>query len=404
MNSSLPTRLLFPVVMIALGGILLLVVAGALWTIHSNEGILEDYREREGHLMTEGLAYAVAPELVEKNYGEIESRLMQTVSSQNVRSALVIDMQGQVLSYVVSGGGDALPHPEFTLHHVVPPANADHLVEQSHPGFLAVWHIIKAGTAIGWVRLEIGNEYYAAYMGKMKRDTWILALVVALLGGVMLTAAIMRSHRLLREHEIEVEDTRRVLEDKANYDALTGLPNRSLLQDRLAQAVARNTRARHLLAVCFVDLDNFKPINDRYGHVAGDRVLIKVARRLGDSVRGGDTVARIGGDEFVTLLGDLKDEREAGLAVERLLQSLQDPMMVEGRDLHIRASIGYVLHPGDCADPSRLVTLADQAMYQVKNLGGGSIQRYRSAGNAAAKPQSVALAGPAGRQGPTSPG
>jgi diguanylate cyclase (GGDEF)-like protein len=128
--------------------------------------------------------------------------------------------------------------------------------------------------------------------------------------------------------------------------------------------------------VCFVDLDNFKPINDTFGHDVGDRLLIEVARRLQASVRGNDTVARLGGDEFVVLVGEMQNDLEAEQAVGRLLSSLSDPFITDGKQIKMQASIGYALYPDDSNDKEILLNLADQAMYQSKSSGGNQFRRY----------------------------
>jgi len=381
---SLYARILLPIATTTLGGVLLLAVASALWSIQNNVRMIEDYQRREGHLIAEGLANAVAVELVRRNYGEVEARLLQTAASQNVRSALVIDTHGRVLSYVIGRSGDAPAHPDFSLLHATPPSAADHIAEETHPGVLGIWHSVQAGTNIGWVRLEIGAEYHALSMNEMRRQTWMLAMIAGGLGFFLLGAAILRSYRLLLQRETEVEQSQRLLENKAYYDTLTHLPNRSLLFDRFEQAIARNMRAQHLLAVYFLDLDDFKPINDSYGHEAGDRVLVEVSRRLLAAVRGGDTVARLGGDEFIVLVGDLEDEHKARLVAERLLLALNKPMELAGKKIAVHASIGYALHPNDGGDAETLTELADQAMYLAKSAGGRAIRRYRPASPAPA--------------------
>jgi diguanylate cyclase (GGDEF)-like protein len=369
-----PTRLLLPIILTALGGIIML-LAAALWVIQNSSSTAEQYQLRDGHLIAEGLANAVAPEMVSRDYGALEGRLLQTASDPNVRSVLVIDMQGQVLGYVHGRLPDAPAHPVFDLHKILPP-HAEHMLKEVHPDFLSVWHIIKVGIDVGWVRVDIATDYYAQNINKVKREVWVLALAVTIAGFLLLAAAIFHSNKLLRQHDTEVENHQQFLEDKAYYDALTRLPNRSLLHDRLTQAVARNSRNQRLLAVCFVDLDDFKPINDTFGHDAGDRVLIEVARRLQSSVRGDDTVARLGGDEFVVLLGEMENPQEAKLSVNRLLISLSEPLITGGKKINLHASIGYALHPNDSKDVESLLNLSDQAMYQAKTSGGNSVRRY----------------------------
>ncbi|OMG53145.1 hypothetical protein BJN45_13015 [Azonexus hydrophilus] len=167
---------------------------------------------------------------------------------------------------------------------------------------------------------------------------------------------------LLKEHQQR-------LEHLAHFDALTQLPNRMLLADRLQLAMAHAARTLGLLAVCYLDLDGFKPVNDQFGHAAGDRLLIEVAQRLKSCVRGGDTVARLGGDEFVLLLADLGDIHECDQALNRISASLVRPFAVSGEEVCISASIGVTLYPNDGSDADTLLRHADQAMYVAKQAG-----------------------------------
>ncbi len=159
------------------------------------------------------------------------------------------------------------------------------------------------------------------------------------------------------------------LEHLAHYDALTQLPNRMLLGDRMQLAMAQCERSQKLLAICYLDLDGFKPINDQFGHSTGDCLLIEVGQRLKACVRAGDTVSRLGGDEFVLLFSNLSSEHECDQAVNRVLVALNQPFLLSGRHLAISASIGVTLYPTDGADADTLLRHADQAMYIAKQAG-----------------------------------
>ncbi len=153
----------------------------------------------------------------------------------------------------------------------------------------------------------------------------------------------------------------------ALHDALTDLPNRRALDYHLERALARAARHQHLVAVGMLDLDDLKPINDRHGHAAGDRVLIEVARRLHEALRSEDSVARVGGDEFVLVFEDLASENDLAGLLERLWQSLQRPIAIGGSNIYITVSLGVALYPTHAqASGEHLLRLADQAMYQVK--------------------------------------
>ncbi|MDK9726490.1 MAG: EAL domain-containing protein [Sterolibacteriaceae bacterium MAG5] len=155
----------------------------------------------------------------------------------------------------------------------------------------------------------------------------------------------------------------------AHYDPLTHLPNRALLADRLTQAAALADRDDHLLAVGFLDLDGFKPINDEYGHEIGDQLLISIARRLEAALRAIDTVARLGGDEFVLLLTNLADLEELETILARVMAAIEEKVVIDGIDIKVSASIGLTIYPIDDADPESLLRHADQAMYAAKRSG-----------------------------------
>ncbi len=166
-----------------------------------------------------------------------------------------------------------------------------------------------------------------------------------------------------------IKDAQHHLEKLASFDTLTGLPNRGLLADRLNQALSQAERRSRLLAICFLDLDGFKAVNDKHGHEAGDILLREVAKRLNNCVRAGDTVARLGGDEFVVLLGDIKDVDELDTTVARMLQVVSSPYDLGDSTANVSTSIGITLYPLDDTDPETLLRHADQAMYRAKQDG-----------------------------------
>lgn len=166
------------------------------------------------------------------------------------------------------------------------------------------------------------------------------------------------------------------LEYQANFDTLTGLPNRNLLHDRLKQSVAYARRYQKAMAVAFIDLDNFKLVNDSLGHSAGDRLLTTVAERLKACVRSSDTAARLSGDEFVLILFDQTDDVVIHNTMQRILNEVSLPCRLEDRDFYVSCSIGYSVYPKDGDTDEVLLKNADAAMYYAKEAGRNNFQAY----------------------------
>jgi diguanylate cyclase (GGDEF)-like protein/PAS domain S-box-containing protein len=171
----------------------------------------------------------------------------------------------------------------------------------------------------------------------------------------------------------------------AHHDALTGLPNRVLLRDRIQQAIAQAHRNGTQLAVLFLDLDRFKTINDSLGHQLGDRLLQSVASRILVCVREGDTVSRVGGDEFVIVIPGVASSADASSVAGKILEVLLSAFHLHGNDLHVAASIGISLYPSDGADAETLMRHADTAMYHAKDMGRGNYQFFTQHMNVAAQ-------------------
>lgn len=169
---------------------------------------------------------------------------------------------------------------------------------------------------------------------------------------------------------VELHEANRQLWAQAHTDPLTGLPNRSLLVDRLTQALASGRREERKVGVLFVDLDKFKPVNDTFGHAAGDRMLQSVATRMGTAVRESDTVARVGGDEFVVVLPSIGSSEDAMNKAAEVIQVVAEPMQHEGTEVVIGCSIGIAVFPDHGKDVTVLQEVADKAVYSAKAAGG----------------------------------
>jgi diguanylate cyclase (GGDEF)-like protein/PAS domain S-box-containing protein len=174
----------------------------------------------------------------------------------------------------------------------------------------------------------------------------------------------------------QLKEQERKLELIAHYDPLTGVPNRILLADRMHLAIAQTKRENCLMAVGYLDLDGFKPVNDKLGHAAGDQLLIEIALRIKNTLREGDTIARLGGDEFVFLLVGLEKVEDCELTLHRLLEVICEPVVLKNQTVCVSASIGISIFPEDNTDPDTLLRHADQAMYQAKQEGKNCFHIY----------------------------
>lgn len=221
----------------------------------------------------------------------------------------------------------------------------------------------------------------------------VLGCLFSLLGAVYVNTITSRARRvqaIVDDRTSQLKETNALLvldnaarkkaEDRVNHmaqhDALTGLANRVLLQDRLRQAIARGARYKHQVWVVFLDLDRFKSINDSLGHTAGDDLLSAVSQRLRSVVRETDTVARFGGDEFVMIISEDTDAPLDKRCLSRVMDTITKPLLLHGHDVIISASVGVSVYPNDSCDPGTLIENADLAMYRAKELGRNNVQFY----------------------------
>lgn len=212
------------------------------------------------------------------------------------------------------------------------------------------------------------NHHWTGEVWNRRKNGEVYAEILTI-SAICDQAQITQNYVALFTDITSMKEHQQQLEHIAHYDALTNLPNRVLLADRLQQAIVQSQRRNQLLAVLYLDLDGFKAVNDTYGHEIGDELLISVSQRMKTVLREGDTLARMGGDEFVAILADLEQPQDYELILERLLQAASAPVTVGAAVLYVSASIGVTLYPQDDADADILLRQADQAMYQAKQSG-----------------------------------
>lgn len=300
-----------------------------------------------------------ATDITERKHAEEQLRLAARVFDRAAEGVVVTDIDQRILTV-----NDAFSTVTgYTRAEVV--GKTPRLLNSGKhlPEFYAdMWEKINAN---GWWQGEIWNR-------KKNGDLYLEWLSINTVkdqeNRVVNYVAMFTDITLVRESQHRVEFL-------ATHDDLTGLPNRTLFNDRLHLALARASRSGERLAVAFLDLDNFKVINDTLGHETGDKLLKQAAARLLECVRAEDTVARLGGDEFVILL-EASERHEAALTAERLIRSLAKSYLLGDNECYVSASIGISIFPDDASDPNGLMRNADAAMYRAKDQGKNSFQFF----------------------------
>lgn len=227
-----------------------------------------------------------------------------------------------------------------------------------------------------------GEPFHYTHENLLRVLIWAIATpLIAVMAGLLKQRSqrafeLERANAVLAARIAEREQSAERLTHLASYDTLTGLPNRTLFHDRLAQAMARIDRNEKMLALLLLDMDRFKEINDTFGHDTGDRLLEAVANRLQQGLREVDTIARLGGDEFTMVLENIGGAETAAAVAKKVVDVFTQPFILNERELFIMPSIGIALYPRDAQDANTLLRNADIAMYHAKRKGGGNFQFY----------------------------
>ncbi|MEI6761134.1 MAG: GGDEF domain-containing protein [Betaproteobacteria bacterium] len=342
-------------------------IAGALWFDRKFDDIRASAQAQTAGMLANGLANALKNELILRDFAGLEARLQQSMANEALLSALIIDAKGQVLSQVRRAKAGEPSIPVFDTPRIDWPMPSQMLERRG--SVLVQWVPVESGIPLGWLRLELGNTRAGDDLHQLQNQTTLIAALTTVVLGLLLLIVLRRMYALMLARESALQQAHDALESVAYHDALTQLPNRRLLTEQLRLAVANSDRHGHRLAVCFLDLDGFKQVNDNYGHDAGDDVLCQLARRLEDVIRANESVARLGGDEFVVLLTNFGDLTHCEDILQRLLTEVARPLQIGPHSVQIQASIGVALYPSPGGRSDALLDQADQAMYRAKQAG-----------------------------------
>lgn len=342
------------------------------WFSAKTESIVDEGQRRVAVLLAQGLANAVENPLITRDYSDLEQRLRQAVAHEQVRSALVVDTTGKVVSHVRQADGER-PVALFDPERVPLPAQSgvfesrDSGGGQRAIGFV-YWLRIEAVRPLGWLRLELVPSSTDDTLRQTRFQLNAIFVTAGVTFLVLMTLILYRTYSSVARSELRLLNKQKALEEVAYRDGLTSIPNRHLLMQRLEAGIGESIRRGVPLAICFIDLDGFKEVNDTHGHEAGDRLLAEIAHRLQACLRQGDFVARHGGDEFVVLLSGVSQSAEGAEVLQRMLNAIGQPSTsVSG--VVVGASIGVAICPLHGQDSASLLAAADRAMYAAKRIG-----------------------------------
>jgi diguanylate cyclase (GGDEF)-like protein/PAS domain S-box-containing protein len=304
----------------------------------------------------------ISHDITERKHSEDSLRLAASVFATSQEGILISDAQNRIIDV----------NPAFTQ---LTGYRRDEALGRN-PSFLSARRQGEGFYELMWQAIEAKGEWQGELWNRRKNGGVYAELISIIAvkdddGQLQHYVGAFSDISVLKEHEADLDRI-------AHYDVLTAVPNRRLLGDRLDQAIARARRLGKNLAVCYLDLDGFKAINDQFGHQGGDLLLVEIARRLLAMSRADDTVARLGGDEFVLLWNDIDAEADCLQALDRILIEVSAPTVIDGVEVSVSASIGVTLYPEDNVDADSLLRHADHAMYSAKQMGKNRYQMFDS--------------------------
>lgn len=292
------------------------------------------------------------------------------MGDDSVHTVAATDLDGDVLAALERKPDSTQILANFSIRSIVPPANlsAEYLLQKQGERSV-LWYRVDPGIPLGWIRMESYTNQDDALLENLRLNIMLSSAILFIgLFGASLVLFFRVKHKA-ENVELRLLKRNEILQDAAYMDALTQVPNRLSLNSLMQDAMLSSRQHGYWLAVCFLDLDGFKEVNDRLGHQAGDKLLIAAARRMKKMIRDSDSVVRLAGDEFVLLLGGIQNEEDLAASLGRMLNAIGSPFMIDGENVSVSASIGVSIYPTHGSMANALVAQADSAMYQAKRKG-----------------------------------
>lgn len=339
--------------------------------------LIQVTQERREIALGKGLTLAISDLIVTRNYAQLEVDLRYIMVNEGVHTVAATDLSGDVLAALERKPDSHQIVANYSIKKLTPPSSmTEEYLIQKQGERSVLWFRVNPGIPLGWIRMESNTNLDDALLESLRLNI-MLSIAILFMGlfGVSI-ALFYRVKKKTQSAERKLLQHNEILHDVAYMDALTQVPNRLSLNSLMQDAMLAARERSYLLAVCFLDLDGFKEVNDRYGHECGDKLLIAVARRMKKVIRESDSVVRLAGDEFVLLVGGIQHEENLDSSISRILSAVSSSFMIDGENITVSASIGVSVYPTDGSLANDLVVQADSAMYQAKRKGKNTWARF----------------------------
>ena len=350
-----------------LAGVILLT---NIWTYFSVNQTLQATQERSELALVKGISALLGEPVVKRDYAVLDLRLQDLLLNEQVLSATITDAKGEVLAMWARRANMSEPMVIVNQAALLLPVYVGNgLLRSQDANVLTLWYPVRTQSLVGAMRLELSTQTAEPVLDALRRNLALSLVFVCLLLLCIFVAIVRHVYRKTEAPDASFISSNDLLSSSMYIDDLTKLPNRAAVISLLERAIGFCHRQGGLLAVCLLDLDDFKQVNERLGRDVGDAVLAEVALRLRSTVRADDAVIRLGGDEFVLLLGGIESQQESSYLLRRVVECLNQPFTYGDEAILLGASMGVSFYPQDNSAPEQIIEHAGQAMSLARSMG-----------------------------------